>query len=81
MGELQAIQFTPGAGTPSALAWVEMFRKIQDKGKSVLAVCPYYEVLDLCDALDPSALALLIEGDMRPDDLDDLYGEFCRRFP
>ena len=79
--ELQAIQFTPGAGTPSALAWVEMFRKIQAAGKSVLAVCPADEALELCDALDPAALAVMVEGSMTVAELDDLYAEFRRRFP
>ena len=79
--QLQAIQFTPGAGTPSALAWVDMFRKIQAAGKSVLAICPADEVLELCDALDPSALAVLVEGALTVAELDDLYAEFRRRFP
>jgi hypothetical protein len=78
---LHAIQFTPGAGAPSALAWVEMFRKIQAAGKSVLAICPPHEALDLCAALDPAALAVLIEGVETAAELDDLYAEFRRRFP
>ncbi|UCC63847.1 MAG: hypothetical protein JSV36_01965, partial [Anaerolineae bacterium] len=43
--EIQAVQFTPGAGTPSALAWVDMFRKIQRGSRSVLVICPPQEVL------------------------------------
>jgi 5-methyltetrahydrofolate--homocysteine methyltransferase len=78
--ELEVIQFTPGAGAPSALAWVELFRKIQEKGKSVLVICPSEEVLELCDALDPSSLAVIVEGDMTVGELDDLHAEFCRRF-
>jgi len=79
--ELQAIQFTPGAGTPSALAWIDMFRKIQAAGKSVLVICPGDEVLDLCVALDPSALGILVEGVSSPAELDDLYTEFRRLYP
>ena len=79
--ELQAIQFTPGAGTPSALVWTDMFRKIQAAGKSVLVICPCDEVLALCDALDPSALGLLVEGVATPAELDDLYAEFRRLYP
>lgn len=78
---LQAIQFTPGAGTPSALAWVEMFRKIQAAGKSVLVICPVEEVLDLCPALDPAALAVSVDGASSVQELDDLYAEFRRRYP
>jgi len=45
--EITAIQFTPGAGTPSALAWVDMFKRIQSRGRSVLAICPPEEVIAL----------------------------------
>jgi hypothetical protein len=78
--DIQAIQFTPGEGTPSALAWVEMFRKIQDKGRSLLVFCPPREVLELCGALRPEGLAILVLGEIAPIDLEDLYGAFCQRF-
>ena len=77
---LQAIQFTPGAGDPSALAWVDMFRKIQASGRSVLVICPADEVLDLCDALDPAGLAIQVDDVATPDQLDQLYGAFCRQY-
>ncbi len=77
---LQAIQFTPGAGYPSALAWVEMFQKIQASGRSVLAVCPADEVLELCDVLDPAALAIMVDHALSPAELDELYGAVRRRF-
>jgi hypothetical protein len=77
---LQAIQFTPGAGYPSAMDWVDMFRKIQESGRSVLAICPADEVLDLCDALDPADLAIVIDDPLTPAQLDDLYDTFCWRF-
>ena len=77
---LQAIQFTPGAGWPSALAWVDMFKKIQASGRSVLAICPADELLELCDALDPASLAIIIDDALTPAELDDLYEAFCRRF-
>ena len=75
-----AIQFTPGEGTPSALAWVEMFRKIQAKGRSLLVFCPPGEVLELCEVLKPEGLAILVLGEIAPQDLEDLYGTFCGRF-
>lgn len=78
--DLQAIQYTPGAGTPSALAWVDMFRKIQAKGRSVLAFTPADEVLALCEALSPEGLAIQVEGIRSPEELDCLFEEFCRRF-
>ena len=50
-------------------------------GKSVLVICPADEVLELCDALDPHALAVLVEGVSTADELDDLYAAFRRRYP
>lgn len=76
--ELDAIQFTPGEGTPSALAWVEMFRKIQAAGKSVFVFCPADEVLTLRRALKPEGLAICTGG-LPPAGLDQLYREFCRQ--
>ncbi len=76
--EIDVVQFTPGAGAPSALAWVDMFRKIQDHGKSVLVICPPEEVIEVCQALRPEGLALLLESSLTPAELDDLYAEFCR---
>ena len=73
---IQAIQFTPGEGTPSALAWVEMFRKIQARGRAVLVICPANEVLALCDALRPEGLALQVNGPDTPE----VFKHFCRRY-
>lgn len=78
--ELQAIQFTPGEGTPSALAWVDMFRKVQQRGRALLVICPAGEVLALCDVLRPEGLAILITESMSPQALDELFKQFVRRF-
>jgi hypothetical protein len=75
--EIQAIQFTPGAGTPSALAWVEMLHKIQRRGRSVLIICPAKEVLALCQALQPQGLAIWVDTALTPDALDALFARFC----
>jgi hypothetical protein len=75
--DIQAIQFTPGTGTPSALAWVEMFRKIQRRGRSVLVICPAEEVLALCEALQPEGLAIWVDTALEPDELDGLFAQFC----
>ncbi|MCG3150035.1 MAG: hypothetical protein PCFJNLEI_03502 [Verrucomicrobiae bacterium] len=76
--ELQAIQFTPGEGTPSAVAWLEMFRKIQRAGKSVLISCPANEVLVLLEELRPDGLALWTGG-LPAAELDQLFTEFRGR--
>lgn len=76
---IQAVQFTPGSGAPSALPWVEMFRKIQQKGRSVLIVAPAEEVMQLCDALNPRGLAFLVYDSPRQAITDAFYG-MCQRF-
>ena len=78
--EIQAIQYVPGAGTPSALKWVEMFRKIQSAGRSLQIICLPQEILPLCDALRPEGLALWSEGILSPGDWDDLFEAFCKRY-
>lgn len=78
--DIQAIQFTPGTGTPSALAWVDMFRKIQNRGRSVVVNCPPGEVLALCDALRPEGLVILIDAPPPAVELDDLFAQLCRRY-
>jgi hypothetical protein len=75
--EIQAIQFTPGAGTPSAMPWVPMFRKIQSKGRSLLVIVEELdEVLPLCAALKPEGLAFLTGG--QPEKLDAVFAALCR---
>lgn len=56
---ITAIQYVPGAGTPSALAKIDMLRSIQKAGKPVLIACLSAEVEGLCDQLDPRGLALM----------------------
>ncbi len=78
--DIQAIQYVPGAGAPSALEWVEMFRKIQRAGKSLQIICPPEQVLPLCDELEPAGLAFWLELTLPPNELDQLYDQFCRRY-
>jgi len=75
---IQAIQFTPGKGTPSALAWMDMFKQIQCKGRSLLVHCPAGEVLSICRQLRPEGLAVCIDEALRPDELDELHARFQR---
>lgn len=78
--DIQAIQFTPGEGTPSALPWIEMFRKIQGKGRSVLVMSPAKEICALCDALRPEGLAIMITESIAPGAADELFEEFERKY-
>jgi hypothetical protein len=78
--DIQAIQFTPGVSAPSALAWVEMFRKVQAADRAVLVYCPAEEVLELCDMLQPEGLAILLDNPPPVTELDTLYAAFCTRY-
>jgi hypothetical protein len=78
--QLGAIQFTPGAGTPSALAWLDMLREVQARRRSLVVICPPHEVLALCEALRAEGLAIIVEEPLAPADLDRLFQEFCRRY-
>jgi len=59
---IDAIQFTPGEGTPSTRPWIEMFRKILSKGRSVLIITPIDEVVGLCETLGPEGVAIITNG-------------------
>ncbi|MEM7624162.1 MAG: hypothetical protein AAF333_00890 [Planctomycetota bacterium] len=77
--ELDAIQFTIGAAAPSALPWIPMFRRIQASDKSLLAVCPYDEVVKVCQSLDPRGLAIWTVAPT-PAEADSLVVDFLRHF-
>jgi len=76
---LDAIQFVPGSGTPSVLPWLNMFKKIQAKGRSMLIVCSARELEALCDAVKPEGLGVLMY-DCPSDQLDALFARFCGRY-
>ncbi len=77
--DIQAIQFTPGEGSPSALAWIPMFKNIQEHGKSLYVFCPADEVLEFSAALKPEGLCVVPSG-LMPEDLDALFEAFCKRW-
>ncbi|HEY8668739.1 MAG TPA: hypothetical protein VIL86_18980 [Tepidisphaeraceae bacterium] len=60
--ELQAIQFTPGVQAPQGLPWVELYRKVLKKGKSMLAVCMPEEVIKLAEELPWEGLCILLDA-------------------
>jgi len=69
---ITAIQYTPGAGTPSALAKLDMLKMIQSAGKPLLICPPAEEVPQLVDELDPRGL-VIFPGDIdTPEQADEL---------
>jgi len=76
---ITAIQYTPGAGTPSAVAKLATLREIQKAGKPLYVICPKGEVEVLAGELDPRGLALNPEGVGTPAEADDLLRVVQRR--
>ena len=76
---IRAIQFTPGTGTPSALEWIPMFRKIQSAGRSLLIFALPEEVVTLAEQLDPRATAFLVSMGT-PAEVDALHTSLAARF-
>lgn len=60
--DITAVQYTPGAGTPSALAKLPMFRMFQEHKKPLFIECPYDEVKQLARELDPSGCAIRVSS-------------------
>jgi hypothetical protein len=71
--EITAVQYTPGAGTPSALAKLDIFRCWQAAGKPVVVTCPKEEVPELVRQLDPRGLLLCPCGVRTPDEAQSLF--------
>lgn len=76
--EITAVQYTPGAGTPSALAKLDIFRCWQAAGKPVVIMCPKEEVPELVRQLDPRGMLLVPSGVSTVDEADALF-EIVRR--
>jgi hypothetical protein len=78
--ELRAIQYVTGAGTPDALPWIPMYRKIQSKGRSLVISCLNEEVPTLLDELDPRGVCFCPQGSRTGVALGDVFNEIERRF-
>ncbi len=77
--EIDAIQYVVGAGH-SALPHIPMFQKIQARGKPLQVLCPFGDVLAVCEALEPDGLAILVDEVPDAAALDELYAQFCARY-
>jgi len=78
---ITALQYTPGAGTPCALAKLEMLKMFQQAGKPVFVVCPKGEVEELADRLDPRGLVLMPVDVESPREADELFEIIVKMYP
>ena len=69
---ITAIQYTPGAGTPSALAMLPMFHMLQRHNKPLFIETPYSEIKALARALNPRGTALRVSDSISPEEADAL---------
>ena len=69
---ITAVQYTPGAGTPSAVEHLDMLRMLQSAGKPLFLFCPVEEVPALIDGLDPRGFVLCPMGIRSPRQADEL---------
>ena len=76
--EITAVQYTPGAATPSALAKIDIFKCWQSAGKPVVVCCPKQEVPDILGHLDRRGL-LICPSDIRSPQEADEMAAFIRR--
>ncbi len=60
---LHAIQWTPGTGNEEGLAWLELFRRIQERGKGVVIWLPYDQVEAAVRELKPEGLFILTSAE------------------
>jgi hypothetical protein len=70
--EVTAVQYTPGAATPSALAKIDIFRCWQSAGKPVVVCCPKEEVPEILRQLDHRGLLISPSGVRTPQEADAL---------
>ncbi|NOZ19757.1 MAG: hypothetical protein GXP25_01575 [Planctomycetes bacterium] len=56
---IHAIQWTPGAGKPEGLAWLDLYRRIQAAGKGIVISLKYDEVETAVRELKPEGLFIL----------------------
>jgi hypothetical protein len=64
--EITAVQYTPGAGTPSAMSVLPMLRMFQQHEVPLFIDCPLDEVKQLAQELDPAGVAIRTSGFVDP---------------
>ncbi|MDR0353643.1 MAG: hypothetical protein LBI02_09980 [Opitutaceae bacterium] len=68
---IHTVQYSPGAGTPSALAKLDLLRGLQEAGKPVLVITPKNEAAELARKLDPRGLAIWVDENLTPSEADE----------
>jgi hypothetical protein len=56
--QLQAVQWVAGAYRDNPMDWIDLYKKIQKAGKSIIVYAHYDQVPDICKQLSPEGLAI-----------------------
>jgi len=78
--DITAVQFTPGAGTPSALAQLPLLKMIQERRVPLFIETEYHEVKELAQELDPRGTAIRVRELEGPKQADELIAWRDRTF-
>ena len=70
--DITAVQYTPGAGTPSPLEKLPMFHMFQEHKTPLFIECPVEEAKQLLMSLDPRGVVIRVNGLRTPAQADDL---------
>ena len=60
MEKLNGVQWVPGVDRPAARFWLDVLRKIQKAGKNIWIECFPEDVEEVCQALEPEGLNLVM---------------------
>ena len=78
--DITAVQFTPGAGTPSAISVLPMLRMFQQHAVPLFIKCPLDEVKQLAQELNPAGVAIQTSGFANPQEANELVAWRDRTF-
>jgi hypothetical protein len=62
IAELDALQFVPGAGREGYHKWVDVYRRVQAKGKAIEVFCTFQEIDAVMETIDPHGVYLNVSG-------------------
>lgn len=80
--ELDGIQWVPGEGAPTAVHWLPMLKKIQNKGKVLYIYSSPEEVKELVNNLEPKGLIInvshVFKNEYEADEFINRVEKWCR---
>jgi len=69
--KLTGVQWVQGSGSPPAREWLDVYKKIQNSGKNILANCEPEDIEILCENLNPEGVCMCVTASSQSE-ADDL---------